>query len=247
MKLSVGDTTKLFGVSARTLHYYDEIGLVKPSETTESGYRFYDSEALSKLQQVLFFRELEFSLKEIAQFFDNPQYDKIQALKSQRELLVLKQQHINELISIIDNTIGGKQCMKNKISTTAHDIIEAKKKYTDEVRERWGKTQEHFESLKNQEKYTTNDSVIIAAEADKIFSEFAANIGKAPDDTEVQSLVSKWQQHISKYHYECSNQILACLGDMYVNDERFKNNIDRFGNGTALLMSDAIKVFCKIK
>lgn len=246
MKLSVGQTTKLLGISARTLHYYDEIGLVKPSETTEAGYRYYDSEALSKLQQVMFYRELEFSLKEIADFFNNPQYDKLQALKSQRELLVLKHQHIDELISLIDDTIGGKHYMKNKISTTAKDIIEAKKKYADEARERWGETKEYKESIEKGANYSEKEIEIIAAEADKIFSEFAENIGISPSDKEIQKLVLKWQQHISKYYYECSNQILSCLGEMYVNDERFTKNIDRFGVGTAKLMSDAIKVYCNV-
>lgn len=246
MKLSVGETTKLLGISARTLHYYDEIGLVKPSETTEAGYRYYDSEALSKLQQVLFYRELEFSLKEIAVFFNNPQYDKFQALKSQRELLVLKQQHIDELISLIDDTMGGKHYMKNKTSTTANDITEAKNKYAEEARERWGETKEYKESIEKQAHYTEKDIEIISVEADKIFSEFGANVGKSPDNSEIQVLVLKWQQHISKYYYECSNQMLSCLGEMYVNDERFKKNIDRFGDGTAQLMSDAIKVYCEI-
>lgn len=244
MKLSVGQITKLLGISAKALHYYDEIGLVKPTETSETGYRYYDSDALSKLQQVMFYRELEFSLKEISQFFDNPNYNKHQTLKSHRELLILKRQHIDDLISIIDNTIGGNQNMTNKIGTSASDIIEAKKKYADEVRECWGKTKEYEENARKQENYSKNDILFITAEADKILYEFSSNLDKCPDDLKIQSLVSKWQKYISKYHYECSLQMLSFLGNMYVNDERFRKNIDRFGDGTAQLMSEAIKVYC---
>jgi len=245
MKLSVGETTKLLGISVRTLHYYDEIGLVKPSVVTEAGYRYYDNEALSKLQQIMFYKELEFSLKEIAHFFNNPKYDKFQALKSQRELLVLKQHHINELISIIDNTIGGENYMEKRIGTTANDIALAKKKYAEEARERWGETKEFEEFTKKQEHLSEKDIKNIASEADMIFSEFAANVDKSPDNETIQDLVSKWQQHICKYYYECSNETLSCLGEMYINDERFKNNLDSFGEGTAKLMSDAIKMYCK--
>lgn len=245
MKLSVGETSKLLGISARTLRYYDEIGLVKPTEITDAGYRYYDDEALAKLQQVMFYRELEFSLKEISCIFSNPQYNKQNALQSQREFLVLKQKHIDELISIIDSVTGGKRNMEERANITADDIIHAKKKYADETRSLWGNTSEYRESIQKFSTYSNQDTALIAEEANKIFAEFAQRRANSPEDKEIQELVSKWQQHISKYYYKCSNHVLSGLGEMYVNDERFTKSIDQFGAGTAKLMSDAIKIYCK--
>ncbi|MFA7673977.1 MAG: MerR family transcriptional regulator [Clostridia bacterium] len=242
MKLSVSETAKIFDISVRTLHYYDVIGLLKPSELTDAGYRLYDSDAISKLQQILFYRELDLSLKDIDDIFRKPDYDRRQALRDHRELLLAKKQHIDELIAIVDETLGGKEMSDKKKTIT--DIKAEKQRYADEVRERWGKTEAYSENEKKHASYTDEKELAISYEADAIFKEFADNMDKEPSATAVQKLVKRWQDHITKYHYNCTLKILAGLGEMYVADERFTMNIDRFGDGTARFMSDAIKIYC---
>lgn len=243
MRMSIGDTASLFGISVRALRYYDEIGLVAPAEVSDSGYRFYGDDSIEVLEQVMFFRELEFSLEEIKAILNNPHYDKMRALSERRELLTLKRKHIDDLITILDHTIGGKE-MKGKHITTAADIDEARKRYAEEVRERWGNTASYAECERKYGSYTPKDKEQMAGEAEDIFRGFAGSIDKSPDDEAVQELVRKWQEHITKYHYMCTDEILACLGEMYVSDERFAENIDRYGPGTAKFISDAIREYC---
>lgn len=243
MKLTVSELSALFGVSVRTLHYYDEIGLLAPYEISEAGYRFYNEESVETLGQILFYRELEFSLKDISEIFSNPQYDKTGALKNQRELLLLKRQHLDEIIGLLEQRIGG-NAMKD-FNTTAADIENAKKKYADEVKEKWGKTPEYEQSQKKADKRSTGDEIRINEQANEIFKQFASKMDLPADSDEVQKLVEKWQAHITENYYDCTKQILSCLGQMYVADERFKNNIDRFGDGTAQFMSEAIAFYCK--
>jgi len=242
MKLSVSETAKIFDISVRTLHYYDVIGLLKPSELTDAGYRLYDNDAISKLQQILFYRELDISLKDIDDIFHKPDYDRQQALRDHRELLLAKKQHIDELIAIVDETLGGKGMSDNKKTIT--DIKAEKKKYIDEVKERWGKTSAYCGSEKKHASYTDDLELAISQEADEIFKQFAENMDKEPSDAAVQKLVKRWQDHITKYHYNCTLEILSGLGGMYAADERFTKNIDHFGDGTAAFMSNAIRIYC---
>ncbi len=127
MKYSIGKTAKMLGVSVRTLRYYDDIDLVKPAEVSESGYRFYSQNEISTLQQIMFYRELEFSLDEIKKILFSSDYNSMQALKKHRELLKLRKQHIESLIKLADETIGGKIMSKPEI--TAEEIENTKKQY----------------------------------------------------------------------------------------------------------------------
>lgn len=243
MKLSISETANLTGVSVRTLRYYDEIGLLKPAEISVSGYRYYDGNAIEQLWQILFYRELGFPLKEISQMLSDPDYDKAAALRNQRELLILKKRQIDSLLELMDKTIGD-EAMK-KVRTTAKDIEIAKAKYSAEAAEKWGKTDAYVESRKRHTSYSSEQELNIAHEADDIFAAFAGYMDADPADGKVQSLVKAWQDHITAHHYPCSKDILACLGQMYVADERFTENIDRFGDGTARFISEAIAIYCK--
>lgn len=245
MHLSISETANLFGISVRTLHYYDEIGILKPAKVSEAGYRYYDDSAIERLQQILFYRELEFSLKEIAAMLSRPDYDKTDALQKHRALLLLKRRHLDELISLVEHTLGGVDMKKQK--TTAADIDAMKKQYADEVKQRWGGTAAYKESQEKYASYGETEKEAMADAAAEIFSAFAGFRDYDPAAPEVQRLVEKWQEHISRYHYRCSDEILAGLGQMYVADERFRANIDRYGEGTAQLISDAIAVYCESK
>ena len=243
MKLSIGETSKLFGISVRTLHYYDGIGLLPPSELSDSGYRFYTDMELEKLQQILFYRELGFPLSEIKTAMSRPDYDRTKALINRRELLLLKRSHIDEMLRLVEETIGGKVMEKPKI--TSADIEAAKAKYAAEAKEKWGMTEAYRESEKKHAAYDAEKEAEIAEKAGEIFAAFAANRDKDPTDKSVQELVAVWQAHITAYHYKCTKEILASLGEMYVSDERFTKNIDRYADGTAKFMYEAIREYCR--
>lgn len=240
MVFSIKETADLVGVSIRTLHYYDEIGLLTPRKDPQNGYRYYSENDISRLEQILFFRELEFSLHEIADMFAHPEYDISFALKNQSILLRKKRDHLDRLITMINEMVEETSEENMKMNET-----ELKQRYAEEARERWGNTDAYKESEHRCKEYTSDDEKQIQKEADAIFAAFAELRCTTPDDVNVQSLVKDWQDHISRYYYHCSKEILQGLGLMYTADERFQKNIDRHGEGTASLMSAAIAYYCK--
>lgn len=240
MKMQIKEFAKITGVSVRTLHYYDEIGLLKPACVDEfTGYRYYDEGSLIRMQEILFYRELDFSLKSISDILSSPDYDKNRALKEQKHLLTLKKERLERLISAIDGAVKGENVMK------AFDNSEFEK-YKAEAKEKWGNTdayKEHSEKTKN---YSAEKWNGLAEGMNGILAEFAVCMknNKTPDSAEAQELVKSLQNHITENYYLCTNDILAGLGQMYVADERFKNNIDKHAEGTAQFISDAIKTYC---
>ena len=238
--MQIKEFAKITGVSVRTLHYYDEIGLLKPACVDEfTGYRYYDEGSLIRMQEILFYRELDFSLKSISDILSSPDYDKNRALKEQKHLLTLKKERLERLISAIDGAVKGENVMK------AFDNSEFEK-YKAEAKEKWGNTdayKEHSEKTKN---YSAEKWNGLAEGMNGILAEFAVCMknNKTPDSAEAQELVKSLQNHITENYYLCTNDILAGLGQMYVADERFKNNIDKHAEGTAQFISDAIKTYC---
>lgn len=243
MKLSVSETAALSGVSVRTLHYYDEIGLLKPKEISESGYRYYDRESLETLQLILFYKELQFSLKDISNIINQPHHDRKQALRKQKELLILKEKRLKKLIKLVDDTLKGDDNMSFK-EFDASEIENTKRKYEKEAEELYGNTDEYKESIRKSQSYSHEDKERINVEAAIIMKEFYKNKNLEPSDEKVQKLVLKWKNHITRYYYNCTKEILQCLGQMYIGDERFKENIDRNGEGKAAFMVEAIKFYC---
>ncbi len=241
--MKISEVAKLSGVTVRTLHYYDEIGLLKPSKTTEAGYRMYSIEDLEKLQQILFFRELDFPLNEIKEIMINPKYDKIEALNKHKELLIEKRKRIDGLVTLIDKTIKGDNNMSFKEFDNSK-IEENKRKYSEEVKKRWGNTDAYKEYEKKTTSYDKNSWNTINEEMAKILKEFADNRDKDVNSDIVQSLVEKWRGYITLNFYNCTKEILSCLGLMYIGDERFKENIDKYGEGTSEFMAKAIEIYC---
>lgn len=138
---TISQIAKLTGVSIRTLQYYDEIGLLKPSEITSSGYRLYDDDALERLQQILFFKEMDFKLREIKEFVEEPGFDKIEAYKKQKKLLCLKRSRLDKLIELLEKLEKGEQCMSFKefdLSEYIGALEQFKKEKTEEVIKYWG-------------------------------------------------------------------------------------------------------------
>ncbi len=244
MNLSIGALSKRSGVSVRALHHYDQIGLLRPSKVAASGYRYYEDDAIERLWQILFYRELDFSLEDIKEILSSPSFDRMRALSEHRTLLMQKRDRLDRLISLVSNAMKGEQTMEFKPFDTS-EIDALREQYAEEAKTRWGETSAYRESASKAAKQTSADRARIEKQSGEIFSQFAALVDKSPDDELVQALVSRWQAFITESYYECTNEILAGLGQMYVADERFQKNLGRYGAGTAKLMSDAIAIYCK--
>lgn len=239
--MSVHEVAELTGVTVRTLHYYDEIGLLKPAKLTESGYRLYDEAGLIRLQNILQFRELEFPLKEIRTILDSPDFDPSEALEHQIRLLELQREHIEKLIDL------AREIQRKGVKVMHFDAFDKSdiEKYEAEVVERWGDTPAYREYQKKEAAQNQNSCSRLEEEMIKIFSELGGMKDLAPEDDEVQHKVSELQHFITEHFYDCTKEILSDLGEMYVSDERFMRRIDQAGGiGTADFVHRAIAAYC---
>ncbi len=247
MKMNIRKFAELTGVSVRTLHYYDEIDLLKPDFVDEqSGYRYYGDNALSRMQEIMFYRELDFSLKSIKEIISSPTYNKNEALRGQRKLLILKKKRLEKIINAIEIAEKGERVMNfNAFDNSEFEKLQ--KSYEKEAKSRWGNTDAYREYEKKAEKYSVEKQNGIGTEMNKIISGFSQAMVsgvKATDKTAFE-LVKRLQGFITENLYTCTDEILICLGEMYVADERFKKNIDKNGEGTAKFISEAIKSYCE--
>ena len=242
MMMTVNEVNKLTGVSVRTLQYYDTIGLLKPVEYTESGYRLYDDTSLERLQQILLFKELEFPLKEIKKIIDAPNFDRNKALEQQIELLTMKKEHLENLINVARGIKGiGVKYMNFKAFDTKK-IDE----YSKRAREQWGNTAEYKEYEEKTKNWTKDDEATIENEFMEIFVEFGKMKGMNPSDEQVQVQVKKFQDYITEHFYTCSPKILNGLGSMYGGGGELTESIDAVGGtGTAEFACKAIDIYCK--
>ena len=239
MKMQIKKFAELTGVSVRTLHYYDEIGLLKPSIVDRfTGYRYYDESSVLRMQEILFYRELDFSLKSIAEILSSPNYDREKALKEQKKLLTLKKERLERLILSIDNAVKG----ENVMSAFDNSEFEA---YKSEDKEKWGNTEAYAEFSEKTKDYSKERFADINTGLEYIFRDFAELMksGAEPISAEAQALVKKLQKYITENYYTCNDEILKGLGQMYIADERFKNNIDKYADGTAEFASEAIRIY----
>lgn len=239
---TVKEVSLFTGVSVRTLHYYDDIGLLKPAKVTDAGYRMYNDADISRLQNILLFRELQFPLKEIKAILDSPDFNAEEALAQQIKLLELKHKHIGELISF------AREIQKNGVNTMGFEIFNQSEfeQYKSEVKTKWGKTEAYKEYEQRADSQNGNNCDRIASEMMSLFSEFGEMRHTSPDERQVQDKVCALQEYVSKNFYTCTDEILRSLGEMYVCDERFKKSIDSAGGaGTAEFVRKAISVYCK--
>ncbi len=236
---TVKEVSKITGVSVRTLHHYDAIGLLKPTKVTEAGYRMYDDAAISRLQSILLFRELQFPLKEIKSILDSPDFDSNQVLTQQIKLLELQHRRLGELISFAREI---KEKGVTIMNFKAFDKSEIEK-YKAEAKEKWGNTQAYKEY---EQKAAQSDSNCneIENRLMAVFSEIGALRNLSPGAKEVQEKIAALQKFITDNCYSCTDEMLSTLGQMYVDDERFKESIDKAGGGgTAEFARQAISIY----
>ena len=241
--LTVGEVAKLANVTVRTLHHYDEIGLVVAGRS-DNGYRFYRAPQIDRLQEVLFFRELGFSLEDITRIVGEPTYSREGALLRQRKLLEAKTERLLAMLDAVGqaiktDTAGETMNYEEKLEVFGDfDPTE----YEDEAKERWGDTDAYKQSVKRTSRYTKEDWLRNKAEVSEIYAAFVAlmNDAVSPASDQAAEVVERHRAHISEWYYDCSKEIHAGLGEMYVADPRFTKNIDKHGEGLAAYMSEAI-------
>ena len=239
--MTVNEVSKLAGVSIRTLQYYDKIGLLKPARYTESGYRLYDDTGLERLQQILLFRELEFPLKEIKEIITGSNFDKVKALDQQIELLALKKEHLENLIDFA-----------RKLKTKGADIMDFSAydtskidEYAKKAKEEWGDTPQYKEYEKKSASRSKEDEANMMKGLLNVFAEFGKIKDTDPSSVEAKALARKLQDYITEHFYNCTNDILLGLGQVYVSNREFTENIDKAGGkGTADFACRAIKAYC---
>ena len=239
---TVKEVSECTGVSVRTLHHYDAIGLLKPAKVTQAGYRLYDDAALERLQSILLFRELQFSLKEIKAILDRPDFDPTEALTQQIRLLELQKARLDEVIS------HARALLENGVKTMDFEVFDQSKleEQKKEAKERWGGTQAYREYEAREQRGEDFEST--AQQMMTIFAELGALRNTPPEAAAVQEKVAALQQFITDHYYTCTKEILRGLGQMYTADERFRENIDRAGGaGTADFAARAIEVYCTAK
>ena len=239
---TVKDVSKLTGVSVRTLHYYDAIGLLTPTKVTDAGYRMYDDTALSRLQSILLFRELQFPLKEIKEFLDSPNFNQEETIAQQIKLLELQYKHIGELISF------AREIQTKGVKTMNFEVFDTNKieQYKAEVKSKWGNSKAYQEYEQRVVSHSEHNDSKFVNEIMSLFTDLGAMKQLPPTDKAVQEKIAALQAYINENFYTCSNDILKELGEMYVCDDRFKKNIDRFGGeGTAKFVREAIFVYCE--
>lgn len=250
MSYKVKEVADLVGISVRTLHHYDQIGLLRPEFVTSAGYRLYNDKDLERLQQILFFKELDFNLQEIKDILDSPGFDRENALRTHKELLIEKKKRLERIIQSVEksiNSIKGGIEMNKKEMFDGFDMTEIEKhkeKYAEETKQKYGNSDAYKESQKKTSKYTKEDWAKIMARGGEIDKKLADLMDRGPSDPEVQKLIADKRQHITDSFYNCTPEIFRGLGDLYVQDQRFTENIDKIKPGFAKFLREAMRYYC---
>ena len=247
----IKEVSELAGVSVRTLHYYDEIDLLKPAHIEENGYRLYNEGNLARLQQILFFKEMDLPLNKIKAILDDPQFDQLDSLMKHKKVLVEKQKRLEKIIQSIDQTAqaikGGREMSKQDMFEPfdMSRVEEHLLKYEKEVKEKYADTEAFRQSKQKTNGYQADDWKTIEIERQRIYQSLADLMDRDPADSEVQQIIHEWRMHISKHFYDCTPEIFKGLGEMYISDQRFTDNIDSTKPGLARYLHDAIQIYCR--
>jgi DNA-binding transcriptional MerR regulator len=245
MGLSVGEVATLASVSVRTLHHYDELGLLTPSVRSGAGYRLYSDADVATLQQVLFFKELGFALGDIVKIMHDPKFDRLEALQMQRRMLQDKAAQLTLMAEAVDAAIDAQ---KGGVTLDPKDMLEVfgefdPSQYEEEVKERWGDTDAYAQSASRTKRYTKDDWARYKAEAEAngVAMKALYDAGVAPDDPRATDVAENARLLIDRWFYDCSREMHCSLGEMYVLDPRFKANYEKLSEGLAEWFRDAIK------
>ena len=243
MAYSIKKIADLAGVTTRALRYYDEIGLLSPAGIGENGYRYYDQGNLMRLQQILFFRELDVPLDDIQLIMSQPDFNLVGALENHRKALKNRASRLEKLINTVDRTIDtikGENIMKEQEMFEGFD----ESRYEEEAKERWGHTPQYAESRRKWASYSKEQKQAIKEEGGQFAMRMVtANPTAKPDDPDVQAAIGEYLAYFNKYFYACDAEFLRNLSDMWVADERFAINYERIREGGAKFIREAVHIF----
>jgi MerR family transcriptional regulator, thiopeptide resistance regulator len=241
---TVGEVAAMAGVTVRTLHHYDRIGLLSPSARSSAGYRLYAPDDLDRLHQVLLYRELGFSLEDVADLLADDA-DPEAHLRRQHRLLRDRLERTQQMVAAVEKEMEARAM---GMSLTPEEKFEVfgdldPDQYEEEVQERWGETDAYAQSKRRTSAYTKDDWVRIKAEGEDVEARFAAALaaGVPADSEQAMDLAEEHRQQISRNFYDCPPEMHAGLGRMYVEDERFTAHYDQRAPGLAQYVSTAVQ------
>ncbi len=244
MNYTVNKLAQLAGVSVRTLHYYDEVGLLKPTKIEKNGYRQYGQNEFLRLQQILFFRELDFSIEDIKRIMNSPGFDMKRALLDHRAMIELKKKRLSGLVKTIDKTLiklekdkpMDEQDLKETYDTFGEDTV---KKYAEEVKQRWGHTEAYKTSMERYAKLTKVDIEKYKTGAD-IFMKKAAEVSAhGALSPEFQEIIAQHFDALRTW-YEPNFEMYRGMAKMYVDDPRFEAYYEKYKPGLAKIFSEGM-------
>ncbi|WP_149184443.1 MerR family transcriptional regulator [Streptomyces sp. TRM49041] len=245
MSYSVGQVARFAGVTVRTLHHYDEIGLLCPSGRSHAGHRRYEDEDLERLQQILFYRELGFPLDQVTALLDDPDVDPREHLRRQHHLLTTRIAELQKMAEAVEHAMEAKKMGINLTPEERFEVFgeQDPAKYADEAEQRWGDTEAYKESQRRTARYTKADWQRIQDESKDWGTRYGALMadGEEPSGERAMAMAEEHRQHICRWFYECPYEIHQCIGDMYVEDERFKAFYDSTLPGMAEHLREAIR------
>jgi DNA-binding transcriptional MerR regulator len=242
---TVSRVARMASVTVRTLHHYDEIGLLTPSGRSTAGYRLYADTDLRRLHQILLFRELGFSLEAIGRLLDDPAYDRATALRAQRDLLTDRMKETGAILRAVDTALDA---IEEGRDMDASELFEGfdgfdHAQYREEAEQRWGETEAYKESMRRSKAYTKADWARIQGEGETTVTAMAALLaaGRAPESPEAMDAAEGARLHIERWFYPCSRAMHVGLADMYEADPRFRQTYESRAQGLAAFVAGAIR------
>ncbi|MCD6424611.1 MAG: MerR family transcriptional regulator [Anaerolineales bacterium] len=241
---TIKELANLAGVTTRTLRYYDQMGILTPAELGSNNYRYYDHDNLLRLQQILFYRELDVPLKEIQFILSRPVFQLLPALKNHQEALQKKVERYQALLGTTQKTISslnrGKSMAENEYFEGFDET-----QYEEETRDRWSHTSQYKESQRKWSSYSKDQKEEIKKEGSRITLRMVTeNPEVRPDDPDVQEAVEDYYVYLNQYFYICEVEFLRTLADMWVQDPRFAVNYERIREGGAAFVREAVHIYC---
>ncbi|HVT21845.1 MAG TPA: MerR family transcriptional regulator [Mycobacteriales bacterium] len=242
---TVGRVAEIAGVTVRTLHHYDEIGLVRASGRTAAGYRFYEPSDIDRLHQVLTYRRLGFALDDIAALIDDPDIDAVGHLRRQRALLVERGERISAMVTAIDKELEARAMGMQLTPEEQLEVFGTDKvggEWAAEAEQRWGETAAFRESQRRTASYTKEDWARLKDESDAALRSFADAMrgGVAADSAAGMALAEAHRDFLTRWFYDCDHQMHRNLAEMYVADERFSATFEVVAPGLAVYVRDAV-------
>ncbi|WP_020620794.1 MerR family transcriptional regulator [Paenibacillus daejeonensis] len=226
-QFAVKDIVQITGITSRTLHYYDKIGLLIPNHLTDKGYRLYDQSSLEKLQTIMFLKELDFSLKNIADILKLSRQEQIEIVKQQRQALITRKQRLETMIEAVEDYASGMAIGQLKLFDHS-STLSIQEQYANEASFLYGETDSYQEYLATMGALSPEEQQACFQSMEAVFIQLAAHIDRDPSSSEVQQLIEAWKSNLMHF-MSCDDELLACIATTYKSDGRFSSYLAQYG------------------